>query len=272
MIPDYFLLSEWWHLKNTNRILNICTKTKLKGAIFISCTIPIKKWKTPPCRCSHSSPQVFQPVAILSSPGSYMRTAGSRLLSGAHQRHICHLGETYQSCFHLDLREISGYVNTSPGGEWRFHKLEGSLSWPSSMHLYAYTEHLCFSPCSSLKQTQALHVLQWQYTGFQCLSSNRHSEVKHITPPHLYIHDDSQRNVLLCVGSCDDTNCASFKFLGKHPSKLSLRLPGFLETNTSFVPALASSHSLEGRAGPAEIRSCKIKSMADQNPRLWSAE
>lgn len=80
MIPDYFLLSEWWHLKNTNRILNICTKTKLKGAIFISCTIPIKKWKTPPCRCSHSSPQVFQPVAILSSPGSYIRTAGSRLL------------------------------------------------------------------------------------------------------------------------------------------------------------------------------------------------
>lgn len=91
-------------------------------------------------------------------------------------------------------------------------------------------------------------------------------------PPGLYIHDDSHRNVLLCGRSRDDTNCASFKFLGKQPTKMSLRLPTFLETDASFVPALTSSHGLEGRAGPIEIWSCKIQSLADQNPRLRFAE
>lgn len=43
--------------------------------------------------------------------------------------------------------------------------------------------------------------------------------------------------------------CASFKFLGKQPTKLSLGLFS-LEIDTFFAPAFTSSHSLEGIAGP----------------------
>lgn len=70
------------------------------------------------------------------------------------------------------------------------------------------------------------------------------------------MHDGSQRNILLCSRSCDDMICASFKFLGKQPTKLSLGLASLREIDTSFLPARRSCHGLEGTAAPIEMWSC----------------
>lgn len=115
-------------------------------------------------------------------------------------------------------------------------------------------------------QTALCILLTTIYRVSMSFSSNRHSEGKHITTSHNYIHDGSQRNILLCSRSCDDMTCASFKFLGKQPAKLSLGLASLLEIDTSFVPGLRSSHGLEGRAAPIEIRSCFHSELGRSEP------
>lgn len=129
------------------------------------------------------------------------------------------------------------------------------------------SRYICSSLCSLLQcMVSTLHTLTTIYRVSMSFSSNRHSEGKYITTSHCYIHDGSQRNILLCGRSCDDMISASFKFLGKQPTQLCLGLASLLEIDASFVPALRSSHGLEGTAAPKEIWSCFYSKLGRSEP------